>query len=157
MKSVAGTKWVNQHIQRLRGWGRWMKAVKEHESFRFGDGHELCSEYAFVFEATMLGVRVILKVSVVPGECPPLRSKPACSQMGMIIDTELHTVSSRKLKIKNYGLHQTYGGHYALPIAEFTEAMQPIHAPEIPQHLEAVPVYLMQSEVQAPTPNIMQK
>ena len=152
MKSVAGTKWVNQHIQRLRGLGRWMKAVKGHESFRFGDGHELCSEYAFVFEATVLGVRVILKVSVVPGECPPLLSKPACSQMGMIIDTELHTVSSRKLKIKNYGLHQTYGGHYALPIAEFTEAMQPIHAPDIPQHLEAIPVYVMQSDVQVPAP-----
>ena len=148
MKSVAGTKWVNQHIQRLRGWGRWMKAVKEKESFRFGDGHELCSEYAFVFEATILGVRVILKLSVVPGECPPLLSKQACSQMGMIIDTEFHTVSSRKLKIKKYGLSQTYGGHYALPIAEFTEAMKPIHAPEIPEHLEAVPVYVTHHDVQ---------
>ena len=32
MKSVAGTKWVNQHIQRLRNQGRWMQAVKECES-----------------------------------------------------------------------------------------------------------------------------
>ena len=53
MKSVAGTKWVNQHIQHLRRLGRWMKAIKERESFRFGDGHELWSEYAFLFEATL--------------------------------------------------------------------------------------------------------
>ncbi|CAE7216972.1 unnamed protein product [Symbiodinium sp. CCMP2592] len=148
MKSVAGTKWVNQHIQRLRGLGRWMKAMKEKESFRFGDGHELCSEYAFVFEATILGVRVILKLSVVPGECPPLLSKQACSQMGMIIDTEFHTVSSRNLKVQKYGLSQTFGGHYALPIAEFTEGMKPIHAPDIPEHLEAIPVYVAHHEVQ---------
>ena len=65
MRSVAGTKWVNQHIRRLKGLGRWMKAIKENESFRFGDGHELQSSFSFVFEATVLGVQVILRVSVV--------------------------------------------------------------------------------------------
>ena len=56
--------------------------------------------FSFVFEATVLGVQVILRLSVVPGECPPLLSKPACTQLGMIIDTEYHTVSARKLKVK---------------------------------------------------------
>ena len=141
MKSVAGTKWVNQHLERLRGLGRWMKAVREREreSFRFGDGHELHSCYSFVFEATVLGVQVVLRLSVVPGECPPLLSKHACSQLGMIIDTEYHTVSSRKLKVKKYGLAQTYGGHYALPIAEFTDDMPTVHCPPMPSHLEAAP------------------
>ncbi|OLP95636.1 hypothetical protein AK812_SmicGene22229 [Symbiodinium microadriaticum] len=142
MKSVAGTKWVNQHIQRLKGLGRWMKSLRETESFRFGDGHELCSEFAFLFEATILGVRVILKLSVVPGECPPLLSKQACSQLGMVIDTENHTVSSRKLQVKRYGLAQTCGGHYAIPIAEFTDDMKHIHEPEFPSYLEAIPVYV---------------
>ena len=96
MKSLAGTKWVNQHIQRLRSEGRWMKAEKEKESFRLGDGHELWSQYAFVFQATVLGVRTLLRLSVVPGEYPPLLSKPACTQLGMVIDTEFHAVSSRK-------------------------------------------------------------
>ncbi|CAE7202150.1 RE2, partial [Symbiodinium necroappetens] len=68
MKSVAGTKWVNQHIQRLKELGRWMKAVPENESFRFGDGHELRSSYSFMFEATLMGVQVIIRLSVVPGE-----------------------------------------------------------------------------------------
>ena len=147
MKSVAGTKWVNQHIQRLRNQGRWMQAVKECESFRFGDGHELRSSFCFVFEATVLGVQTILRLSVVPGECHPLLSKPACTQLGMIIDTEFHTVSSRKLKVKNYGLSQTFGGHYALPIAEFNDTMRPVHDPPVPSQLEAVPVYVAEAKV----------
>ena len=142
MKSVAGTKWTNQHINRLRGLGRWMKAIKEKESFRFGDGHELCSEFAFIFEATIMGIRVLLRISVVPGDCPPLLSKPACTQLGLVIDTENHTVSSRKLKVSKYGLTQTYGGHYALPIAEFTDDMSPMHDPNLPEHIEAIPVYV---------------
>ena len=145
MKSVAGAKWVNQHIQRLKSEGRWMKAEKEKESFRFGDGHELWSQYAFIFEATILGVRVIIRLSVVPGECPPLLSKPACTQLGMVIDTEHHTVSSRKLKVTNYGLAQTFGGHYALPIAEFDPQSPPLHDPEVPSHVEAIPVYASES------------
>ena len=145
MKSVAGTKWVNQHIQRLKSEGRWMKAEKEKESFRFGDGRELWSQYAFIFEATVLGVRVIIRLSVVPGECPPLLSKPACTQLGMVIDTEHHTVSSRKLKVSNYGLAQTFGGHYALPIAEFDPQTPPLHDPEVPSHVEAIPVYASES------------
>ena len=80
VKSVAGTKWVNQRIQKLRSEGRWMRADKEKESFRFGDGYEVWSPYASIFEATVLGVGVILRLSVLPGECPPLLSKPACTQ-----------------------------------------------------------------------------
>ena len=114
MLSVAGTRWVNHRIQRLRGLGRWMKTVPEKESFRFGDGHGLVSEYSFMFEATVLGVRVILKLSVVPGDCPPLFSKPACTQLGMVIDTDNHTVSSRRLKISRYGVAQTVDGRYAV-------------------------------------------
>ena len=145
MKSVAGTKWVNQHIQRLKELGRWMKAVPENESFRFGDGHELRSSYSFMFEATLMGVQVIIRLSVVPGECPPLLSKPACSQLSMVIDTEFHTVSSRKLKVRKYGLKQTYGGHYALPIAEFGKDTPHIFDPPVPVHLEAVPVYVAEA------------
>ena len=157
MKSVAGTKWVNQHIQRLKSQGRWMKAVKERESFRFGDGHELHSAFSFVFEATMLGVQVVLRLSVVPGECPPLLSKPACTQLGMIIDTERHTVSSRKLKVKNYGLSQTFGGHYALSIAEFIDSMPPVHDPPVPLQLEAVPVYHADSLALSPSTSTCSK
>ena len=139
MKSVAGTKWVNQHIQRLKSEGRWMKAEKEKESFRFGDGHELWSQYAFIFEATVLGVRVIVRLSVVPGECPPLLSKPVGH--GHRYRTSYSILPNAK-GLYNYGLAQTFGGHYALPIAEFDPQLPPLHDPEVPSHVEAIPVYV---------------
>ena len=80
MKFVAGTKWVNQHIQRLKGLGRWMKAGKESESFRFGDGHELRSQYAYVFEAT--GV----------GDPSPLETECGCGRLSTVaVRTCLHS------------------------------------------------------------------
>ncbi|CAE7756515.1 RE2 [Symbiodinium sp. CCMP2456] len=150
MKSVAGTRWVNQHIRHLKGLGRWMKATKESESFRFGDGHELKSCFSFTFEATVLGVPVILRLSVVPGDCPPLLSKPACSQLSFVIDTENNTVSSKKLGVVKYGLAETYGGHYAVPIAEFHESMRVVCDPPVPGHLEAVPVYVSEQALSPP-------
>ena len=39
---------VNQHIQKLREAGRWMRAVPDKESFRFGNGHELVRKYSFM-------------------------------------------------------------------------------------------------------------
>ena len=93
-----------------------------------------------------MGIRVIIRLSVVPGDCPPLLSKPACTQLGMVIDKEYHTGSSRRLKVTKYGLVQTIGGHYALPVAEFTSDMEPIHEPSVPEHLEAIPVYHLEGE-----------
>ena len=150
MKSVAGTRWVNQHIRHLKALGRWMKATKESESFRFGDGHELKSCFSFTFEATVLGVQVILRLSVVPGDCPPLLSKPACSQLSFVIDTENNTVSSKKLGVVKYGLAETYGGHYAVPIAEFHESMKVACDPPVPGHLEAIPVYVSEPVLSPP-------
>ena len=83
---------------------------------------------------------MIFRLSVVPGECPPLLSKPACTQLEMAIDTEHHTVSSRKLKASTYGLAQTFGGHYALPVAEFDPNTPHLHDPEVPSRVEAIPV-----------------
>ena len=64
----------------------------------------------------------------------------------MVIGTENHIVSSRKLKVSHYGLAQTFGGHYALPVAEFKQDLSPLFDPEVPTHVEAIPVYLMESE-----------
>ena len=58
----------------------------------------------------------VLRVSVVHGNCPPLTSKPVCSELGLGIDTSSHTVSSRKHGVKAYGLEQSRGGHYVIPI-----------------------------------------
>ena len=130
MKSVAGTKWVNQLLQRWKSQGRWFKVNPERETFRFGSGHTLDSRYEIQFQATFAQHPVILAFSVVEGDCPPLMSKPACSILGAIFDTALHTLSSRVLKVKAYGLSQTLSGHYIMNVEEFEHG----HAfPEIPE------------------------
>ena len=119
MKSVAGTRWANHVVQQWQQEGRWFKVNPEKEVFRFGSGHVLESKFAISIIATFAKKPVILSFSVVSGECPPLLSRPACTQLGVIFDCGLHSMSSRKLKVKNYGLRQTSGGHYAMSIDEF--------------------------------------
>ena len=56
----------------------------------------------------------------------------------MVIDTENHTVSSRKLKVSQYGLAQTFVGRYALAVAEFKPDLSRLFDPEVPTHVEAI-------------------
>ena len=128
LKSVAGTKWINQLLPRWSKENRWFKVFPEKETFRFGSGNTLPSRFAVQFLASFCGKPVILAFSVVEGDCPPLLSRPACSQLGVIFDCGLHTMSSRKLGVKNFGLQQTTSGHYIMNIEEFDN----MHAVEIP-------------------------
>lgn len=70
-------------------------------------------------EATFGGRKVLLAFSVVSGPCPPLLSKQSHTKLGVKLDTEHHTLSSRKLKVQNYGLIETEAGHYTVRIDEF--------------------------------------
>jgi hypothetical protein len=99
MKSVAGTRWANHVVQQWQQEGRWFKVNPEKEVFRFGSGHVLESKFAISIIATFAKKPVILSFSVVSGECPPLLSRPACTQLGVIFDCGLHSMSSRKLKV----------------------------------------------------------
>lgn len=106
LKSVAGTQWINQLVGRWKAQGRWFKVFEEKEVFRFGNGETLTSRYGLMVHCTFAGKDVILNFSVVKGDCPPLLSRPACTQLGIIFDCSLHTLSSRKLQVKQYGLTQ---------------------------------------------------
>ncbi|OLQ08941.1 Transposon Ty4-H Gag-Pol polyprotein [Symbiodinium microadriaticum] len=121
MKSVVGTKWMNSVVRRWKHEGRWFSVVPEAEVFRFGNGTTLKSRYAVAFEATFAKKHVILRFSVVEGDCPPLLSKPACSQLDLNIDCGKHSLSSPKLKVKAYGLPHAPNGHYLMNIEEFSE------------------------------------
>lgn len=119
LKSVAGTKWVNNIISRWRQQGWWFRIDKANETFRFGSGSTLDSHFSIQFVATFAGKLVILSFSVVKGDCPPLFSRPACSQLGAVFDCGRHTLSSTKLGVKSYGMSQTASGHYIMNIDEF--------------------------------------
>ena len=130
LKSVAGTQWINQLVGRWKAQGRWFKVFEEKEVFRFGNGETLTSRYGLMVHCTFAGKDVILNFSVVKGDCPPLLSRPACTQLGIIFDCSLHTLSSRKLQVKQYGLTQTTSGHYVMCIEEFTDLSEKVRIPD---------------------------
>jgi len=119
MRNVVGVQWANDVVSEWQQQQRWFRVLEEDEVFRFGDGNTLRSKYRLQLQATFGGKMVLLAFSVVPGPCPPLLSKQSHTQLGVQLDTEHHTMSSRKLHVKNYGLSETRAGHYTVPIDEF--------------------------------------
>eukprot|EP00435_Cladocopium_sp_Y103_P054339 s254_g17.t1 len=119
MRNVVGVEWANDVIQEWKKHDRWLRVLPEEEIFRFGDGNTLKSKFRLQLEATFGGKRVLLAFSVVPGQCPPLLSKQSHTALGVQLDTEKHTLNSRKLHIKNYGLTENNAGHYTIRIDEF--------------------------------------
>ena len=64
-------------------------------------------------------------------------------------------MSSRKLKVSNYGLAQTFWwslGRYALPAAEVDPQHPPLYDPEVPAYIEAILVYVATKASEAPEP-----
>ena len=56
-----------------------------------------------------------LKISIVAGATPLLLSRPAMSDLGLVIDFEIHTVSSRKLQLESTRLDLVQN-HYVLSL-----------------------------------------
>ena len=81
------------------------------------------SKFRVEFVGSFAGKVVVYGFSVVEGCCPPLFSRSGCTAIGAVIDCEQHTLSSRKLKVKAYGLGQE-SGHYTLPVDEVSEPVQ---------------------------------
>ena len=96
MKTVAGTTWMKTFLARLTDLGRYFQVVREAEKFRFGDGRVLQSRFHVVAEVSLATIHCVLRISVVPGECPPLLSKNVCTLLGFVLDTDQHTVSSKR-------------------------------------------------------------
>lgn len=85
----------------------------------------------------------MLRISVVSGNCPPLLSKSVCSRLGFMTDTEQYVISSKKFRVKPYGLEQTLtpagvGGHYIMPLTQFDPSMRPVESCEMLEHAEII-------------------
>eukprot|EP00435_Cladocopium_sp_Y103_P058267 s440_g20.t1 len=119
MRNVVGVQWANDVVKEWQQHGRWFRVLPEEEVFRFGDGNTLKSRFRLQLEATFGAKRVLLAFSVVGGPCPPLLSKQSHTLLGIQLDTATRTLSSKKLKVKNYGLQETRAGHYTVRIDEF--------------------------------------
>lgn len=140
MKTVAGTTWINPIVRQWKRNNRFVKVIPEEESFRFGDGHINKSRFAVILEVMIATIPCALRISVVGGDCPPLLSKPVCTALGLVVDTASHVVSSKKFGVKAYGLKQSQGGHYLLPIAQFEASLQVPPDLHVPSHLEVMPL-----------------
>ena len=117
MRSVAGVHWASALIKRWQAEGRWFRVTPEVETFKFGDGEVLKSRYRLSFVGSFGAKPVVYGFSIVDGVCPPLFSRAGCTQVGVVIDCEHHTVGARKLGIKSYGLCLD-SGHYTMPVDE---------------------------------------
>ena len=115
MRSVVGVRRATEVLERWKAEGRWHRVEKENEAFRFGDGEVLHSRYRMEFIGSFAGKPVVYGFSVVEGVCPPLFSRSGCTQLGVVIDCEHHSISSRRLGIKSFGLGRAEG-HYTLCI-----------------------------------------
>ena len=82
----------------------------------------------------------MLRISVVSGDCPPLLSKPGCAALGLVVDTSSHTLSSSKFGVKTYGLQQSAGGHYVVPIDEVYRFQAVPSEFKLPSHWEVYPL-----------------
>ena len=145
MKTVAGTDWVNPIVKTLKENGRYCKVTPEKESFRFGDGHLTHSKFSVLMEVSLATIPCILRVSVVAGNCPPLLSKHVATSLGFIIDTEAHTLISKKYHVDTYGLQQSstgtqLGGHYILSILDFDRNVSIPSDLSVPAHVEVFPL-----------------
>ena len=83
------------------------------------------SKFAVIIHVNLAGIPCLLRISVVAGNCPPLLSKPVCTTLGLMVDTSAHAVTSKKYGIKRFGLSQSAGGHYVIPIDQVSD-MQPV-------------------------------
>lgn len=119
VKSVVGIRWMSELIKERKANHRWFRVFPEDEQFRFGNMQTLKSKYNVHFEAILAGTHVVLSMSVVPGDCPPLLSRDACSQLGMSLDCGKHAMSSTKMKVKAFGLTQASNGHYVMSLDDF--------------------------------------
>ena len=127
MRNVVGVERANDVILEWQKHDRWLKFLPEEEEvFRFRDGNTLMSKFRLQLEATFGSRRVLLAFSGVPGPCPPLLSKQSHTALGVQLDTEKHTLTSRKRHVKNYGLSQNNAGHYTVRIDGFhvTEVLE---------------------------------
>ena len=145
MKTVAGTDWINPIVKTLKQQGRYCKVTPERESFRFGDGHLTHSKFSVLMEVSLATIPCVLRVSVVAGNCPPLLSKHVATSLGFVIDTEQHTLCSKKFHVTTYGLDQSstgtqLGGHYILPILQFEQDVTIPADFQVPRHVEVYPL-----------------
>ena len=87
-RSVAGEKWMSQHVKHVHDQGLDAFVVPEKRPFRFGAGPRIYSTYSIVMPLCVEGAERTpwIRVSVVPQQVPLLLSKAALKSLGAVLD-----------------------------------------------------------------------
>ncbi len=98
-RSVAGQRWVANHVARMMRCGIPFCCMREREPFRFGAGPRVYSSWALVFPLEITGVKhsVWIRCSVVEENVPFLLSRAALRSLGAVLDLDASTVCMKKL------------------------------------------------------------
>ena len=98
-RTVAGEKWIKEHLRHLRRLNEDVYVIDEARPFRFGAGPRIMSMYAVIIPITLPNTSkwAHLRVSVVDQDVPLLISKGAMKQLGVVLDLANAKVEFQKL------------------------------------------------------------
>ena len=83
--------------------------LESREVFQFGNAGQLKGLFSAILPVSVFGVRLELKVCVVAGSTPLLLSRSTIAKLGLAIDFENNTASSRKLGIFQHPIAEVHG------------------------------------------------
>ena len=115
-RTVAGTQWLQDYMDRIGDDGAQPELSKECEAYKFGTGRIHYSSFSVVLSFSLGNKVVQLRASIIPGDIPLLLSKTVLGKMGMIYDVSLGCADFTQVGLKGYKLMSTASGHPAIPI-----------------------------------------
>ncbi|CAE7270248.1 GIP [Symbiodinium sp. CCMP2592] len=135
-RTVAGTQWVQDYMDKLPPDAPKPSLLRECEAYRFGTGKIMYSSF-YVVISFRLGQKVVrLRTSVINGDIPLLVSRTVLSKLGMIYDIEQGTADFTKVGLSGFELLSTASGHPAIPIVPVVvdggnDAALPVEEPRL--------------------------
>ncbi|CAE7304830.1 GIP, partial [Symbiodinium sp. KB8] len=115
-RTVAGTQWLQDYMDRIGDNGAQPELSKECEAYKFGTGRIHYSSFSVVLSFSLGDKVVQLRASIIPGDIPLLLSKTVLGKLGMIYDVSDGCADFTQVGLKGYKLLSTASGHPAIPI-----------------------------------------
>ncbi|CAE7307731.1 GIP [Symbiodinium sp. CCMP2592] len=115
-RTVAGTQWLQEYMDRIGEDGAQPELSKECEAYKFGTGRIHYSSFSVILSFSLGDKVVQLRASIIPGDVPLLLSKTVLAKMGMIYDVSVGCADFTQVGLTNFKLLSTASGHPAIPI-----------------------------------------
>ena len=115
-RTVAGTQWLQEYMDKLGDKEAKPELSKECEAFKFGTGRIHYSSFNVILSFELGDSMVQLRTSIIPGDIPLLLSKTVLGKLGMVYDVEQGRADFTAVGLKGYELMVTPSGHPAIPI-----------------------------------------